>query len=174
MCCIQFIDLSTDTGGTITSYFYDFGDGAIGTQMEPQHCYVLPGTYIVTLLVTDNMGNVDTVIHTIYITHLDSIGCNCFSGIHDFSKGLAETALSPNPFHSISQLEIKNSKAAFQNCEFKIYNTIGALVKTLPLSFRGENREAEINRYGLNDGLYFYMVTTADSDLIGSGKFLVE
>ena len=48
---------STDPDGTITTYEWDFGDGTKGTGVSPTHTYpYLPGTYTVTLLVTDNTG----------------------------------------------------------------------------------------------------------------------
>ncbi|MCK4477127.1 PKD domain-containing protein, partial [Candidatus Bathyarchaeota archaeon] len=47
---------SYDPDGTITSYFWDFGDGANATGMILTHSYADNGTYIVTLTVTDDDG----------------------------------------------------------------------------------------------------------------------
>lgn len=47
---------STDSDGTITGYAWDFGDGAAGTGAKPSHTYATPGTYQVTLTVTDDRG----------------------------------------------------------------------------------------------------------------------
>lgn len=46
----------SDATNVIASYAWDFGDGTTGTGMTPQHTYTLPGTYIVTLTVTDDEG----------------------------------------------------------------------------------------------------------------------
>ena len=46
---------STDPDGTITSYAWNFGDGHTGTGATPVHVFA-PGTYTVTLTVTDNRG----------------------------------------------------------------------------------------------------------------------
>jgi len=43
-------------GRTIASYGWDFGDGAIGSGVQQTHAYAQPGTYAVTLTVTDNAG----------------------------------------------------------------------------------------------------------------------
>lgn len=40
----------------IASYSWNFGDGSTSTATSPNHTYVTPGTYYVTLTVTDNNG----------------------------------------------------------------------------------------------------------------------
>ncbi|WP_432949219.1 PKD domain-containing protein [Kribbella sp. CA-253562] len=45
---------SNDPDGSITSYAWDFGDGTTATGPSPVHSYAAPGSYTVTLTVTDN------------------------------------------------------------------------------------------------------------------------
>ena len=47
-------------GRTISSYRWDFGDGSSGTGVQPSHAYALPGSYNVTLVVTDDAGRTAT------------------------------------------------------------------------------------------------------------------
>jgi len=51
-----FTDASTDTGGTITAWSWDFGDSGTSTTKNPVHTYGAAGTYTVTETVTDNLG----------------------------------------------------------------------------------------------------------------------
>jgi PKD repeat protein len=51
----NFTNSSVATTG-IASYEWDFGDGSTSTTTNPSHVYVTPGTYFVTLTVTDNNG----------------------------------------------------------------------------------------------------------------------
>ena len=45
---------SSDTGGVITTYTWNFGDGSTGTGVNPTHVYASANTYSVTLTVTDD------------------------------------------------------------------------------------------------------------------------
>ncbi len=49
-----FTDSSTDSGGTITSHSWTFGDGSTSTATNPSHTYAAQGTYSVTETVTDS------------------------------------------------------------------------------------------------------------------------
>jgi len=50
---------SSDVDGTITEWYWDFGDGTNGTGEITSHNYSTPGIYNVTLTVTDNNGDTD-------------------------------------------------------------------------------------------------------------------
>jgi PKD repeat protein len=65
---VTFTDGSTDSDGTVVSWFWDFGDGTTNTPQNPRHRYREPGTYTVTLTVTDNNGAVDSTRKTITVS----------------------------------------------------------------------------------------------------------
>src|SRR6185503_12952129 len=54
---VQFTDLSTNGGSTITSWAWNFGDGGTSTAQNPSHSYGTPGTYTVTLTATNGVGS---------------------------------------------------------------------------------------------------------------------
>jgi len=47
---------STDPDGTIVGYSWDFMDGSSSAEANPLHEFTVPGTYLVTLTVTDDQG----------------------------------------------------------------------------------------------------------------------
>jgi PKD repeat protein len=48
---------SSDPDGHVVSYAWSFGDGGLGSGAAPTHIYAAPGTYTVTLTVTDDSGS---------------------------------------------------------------------------------------------------------------------
>lgn len=58
----DFFDLSINA----VSYFWDFGDGNVSTEMNPAHIYQEPGEYLVTLTITDEGGCSDLITYGPY------------------------------------------------------------------------------------------------------------
>ncbi len=58
---------SADTDGTLSSFAWNFGDGATGTGRTATHTYAATGTYSVTLTVTDNDGAKASVTKTVTV-----------------------------------------------------------------------------------------------------------
>ena len=90
--------LSTDSDGQITRYAWNFGDGTMGDGTPVGHAYAAPGTYAVTLSVTDNLGATGTRTQTVtavrlpmHVADLDGTGTAVQSkwnatvtiGVHD-------------------------------------------------------------------------------------------
>ena len=53
---VQLQDHSSDIGGAVESWQWDFGDGNSSTLQHPQHTYSEAGVYTISLLVKDNQG----------------------------------------------------------------------------------------------------------------------
>jgi PKD repeat protein len=66
---IQFTDISTDSDGSIVSWYWDFGDGNISNIQNTSHSYQEKGMYSVSLLITDDDGDFDTKIIDIYVNN---------------------------------------------------------------------------------------------------------
>jgi chitodextrinase len=62
-----FHDGSVDLDGNLTAWQWTFGDGSSSNDENPSHLYAAPGSYSVTLTVTDDRGATTTVTHLITI-----------------------------------------------------------------------------------------------------------
>lgn len=65
---VNFSNSSTDSGGTLSSYAWNFGDGSTSTSASPSHTYTVAGTYTVSLTVTDNTGASNTKTASVTVT----------------------------------------------------------------------------------------------------------
>jgi PKD repeat protein len=53
---VTFTNRSSDPDGSVTGFTWDFGDGAESTAANPTHTYEQAGRFVVTLVVTDDLG----------------------------------------------------------------------------------------------------------------------
>ncbi|TAE53894.1 MAG: PKD domain-containing protein, partial [Bacteroidetes bacterium] len=95
---ISFSNTSVGNSGVIVSQLWNFGDGNTSTQATPSHTYLTPGTYTVTLTVTDANGCTGTTSQTIRVYALPN--ANFFTNSNQGCAGTAiqfvNTSTGPN------------------------------------------------------------------------------
>jgi PKD repeat protein len=64
---VSFTDLSTPGINPIATWDWNFGDGNTDNIQNTTNTYTSGGTYTVRLIVSDGLGNADTVTHIIYV-----------------------------------------------------------------------------------------------------------
>lgn len=69
---VVFADNSQNVGGSnahaVVQWQWDFGDGQSSTVANPEHTYANPGSYPVTLIVTDQSGETDRFTRIVSVT----------------------------------------------------------------------------------------------------------
>jgi len=65
---------STDDDGSISSWYWTFGDGGSSTLPDPSHTYTQAGKYTAVLKVTDNSGGTDTISADVTVNSKTSEG----------------------------------------------------------------------------------------------------
>ena len=117
---VQFTVLDPPTDlPAVVSFSWDFGDGGISDQQDPEHVYVTSGTYNVSLTIIDTMAATNTVVKQITVNPLPislfSIGSQTCQGndvsftdysttqtgyitewFWDFGDGNTQTVIFPN------------------------------------------------------------------------------
>ncbi|MEO5570830.1 MAG: PKD domain-containing protein [Bacteroidia bacterium] len=66
-CSVPFIVSFSSTSTGITNWSWNFGDNGTSTSQNPSHTFLSPGSYTVTLIVTNANGCKDTLIKAGYI-----------------------------------------------------------------------------------------------------------
>lgn len=93
----RFVDLSYAADGTLTQKRWSFGDGASSEQSDPVRTYATPGTYNVTLHVTDNDGAVHSLTRVVTVaagsSTLSAQNCNSLDGSWLLGQDAARTYL---------------------------------------------------------------------------------
>ena len=64
---VEFTDESFDADGQITNHFWDFGDGGTSGLENPSHRYAQDGTYEVTLTVTDDRKETQSLTRNLVV-----------------------------------------------------------------------------------------------------------
>jgi len=67
---VQFTDLSVAGTGSIIGWSWQFGDGGFSLDQHPQHTFEYPGTYSVSLSVTNSADSTSTLTRTDFVTAL--------------------------------------------------------------------------------------------------------
>ncbi len=140
---VQFTDTSRDEDGTLTSWYWTFGDGSTSSDRNPTHKFNSGKTYSVSLKVTDNNGDQDTVTKSIQVTALSTITgsvkdkdgnpiSNAKIEVFEVGKstGIESTTTSSNGIYTISEIpsdtyDIESSKSGYDNNKMtskKIYS----------------------------------------------------
>ncbi|MEM8909171.1 MAG: PKD domain-containing protein, partial [Bacteroidota bacterium] len=58
---VSFTNLAQTNADSITDWFWDFGEGNISDEPNPDHLYEVPGNHLVSLVITDNNNCQDTL-----------------------------------------------------------------------------------------------------------------
>jgi len=142
----------SDSSNSAITWMWLFGDGNASFSQNPTYTYSSPGTYDVTLIVSNGVCSPDTIIKTITIQAI---------GLSTIIDG-KQLTVYPNPIRSIATINFE-SRSTSANIE--ILNTIGAIVmnKTISPAY-GNVYSEQIDMKNLPTGIYYAKITSASGN----------
>ena len=138
---VSFTDLSTSTGD-ITDWSWDFGDDLTSTEQNPQHEYLSPGNFTVSLTVSGVAGT-STEIKTDYI--LIPVGIN--------ENESGAIIVYPNPVKDLLIVKFPTET----NWDIKISNLKGQVVYSTSIS----GKVTEIDMQNFESGSYMLNLSSS-------------
>jgi len=88
---------SSDPEGPIAAYAWTFGDGTSGSGPQPSHTYAKPGTYGVTLTVSDNGGRTASVTRDVTVAAPPAEGAITFRAAADATGNSTRSSVTVPP-----------------------------------------------------------------------------
>jgi len=104
---------SIDADGHVTSWTWDLGDGGTATGAQVGHAYDAPGTYRVTLTVTDDRGAVGTTTRDVVVTRpaVWVLASDQFARSSTAGLGAADVGGTWTPANGTSRLTVADGYA---------------------------------------------------------------
>lgn len=100
----SFTDTSVSTHA-ISSWAWDFGDGGASVLQNPTHVYATPGTFTVTMAITDTIGCSDSITRVNYIQAIGpdvDFSQTATTGVPPFTVGFTDLTVDGTPVTSRS------------------------------------------------------------------------
>ncbi len=132
----------TNTSSNGVSYFWDFGDGATSTGMNPSHTYSTNGLYNVMLVVTNDCGS-DTTWQNVDLTTVS---------IEE--QGASPISVYPNPSQGFVTLMLNDIKAD----KIELFDLTGRLLTTVT----NARSQVSFDLRTWGAGVYYFRVTAED------------
>ncbi len=103
---ISFIGSQTDPGLDTFTYLWDFGDGVVSTQKDPDHVYADDGVYTVTLSVRDDEGGAGSTTTTAAVSNSDPVADigGTYSGDEGGAVNFYGDYSDPSPVDTVSYI----------------------------------------------------------------------
>lgn len=144
---VQFLDQSVDG----IKWLWEFGDGEVSSEQNPQHTYTQPGEYYATLTVTNEFGCVTTIVHGPFMVNTPDL--------------FIPNVFSPNDDGTNDVFMVEYTGSQFFNMQ--IYDRWGAMMydsKNKVVGWDGLNADGQ----DVPEGVYFYRVAVGDREFTGA------
>ncbi|GAB4093879.1 PKD domain-containing protein [Flaviaesturariibacter terrae] len=141
---VTFTGTSTISSGTISSYFYQFGDGHTAQVQNPSNTYATAGTYNVQLISTSSFNCSDT------ITRVVSIGCT--TAVSNLQAGISEANLLPTAVRDNATIRVSANRS--MTISWTLVDGNGRILRRFTQAVANGNGSLRISLNGIPPGAY--------------------
>jgi len=154
---------STDAGGSIIGYRWNFGDGTVGTGKTVSHVYTEAGSYPITLTVFDNEYNIDTATATLQVVTIMP-PLSVTNEITEnrgflFREYVGKVTWAPNPGNVSNDIDVVKYNIYRKLSTDTAYTLIGSMTHSAATTLY-----TYYDRFGKERKEYLYAVTAVDPD----------
>ncbi|MEA4944772.1 MAG: PKD domain-containing protein [Propionicimonas sp.] len=127
---------SSDPDGSVTGYQWNFGDGTTASDVTAGHSYAAPGSYTITLTVTDNQGATGTTSRSVTVTAANVTPVAAFAATVDALTVAVDGSGSSDPDGTITgyQWTFGDGSTATGATASHSYATAGTFTITLTVT----------------------------------------
>lgn len=153
----QAIQFTNTSGGEVTAFDWNFGDGTGSTSENPAHTFEEAGQYVVSLTTTNANGCTSFALDTITVT------LNALSGTTQGLFSKENIVVYPNP--ATSAIFISLELDAAKMITLQLSDMTGKVVSSSS-KLASQNDMFELDISTLTTGVYFLLVKTAESSAV--------
>jgi PKD repeat protein len=153
-----YAEFTDNSNPPATGWLWNFGDGETSTQQNPVHLYITPGTYTVTLTITNYNCTSQTTQQVIVI--------DSETGITELTNG-GIVKVFPNPATDMLNIVLPDMVSKAQ---FELYDATGRVVTTQQLV----NSTTQVDVSPLTAGMYFFKYYLPNTGYAGAGKLVIK
>jgi PKD repeat protein len=149
----------TDTSNPpATGWLWNFGDGGTSTQQNPVHLYLTPGTYTVTLTISNYNCSSQTLQQIVVI--------DSETGVTEVADG-SNIKIYPNPATDVLNIILSETLVKAQ---FELYDATGRVISTHQLT----DINNQIDLSTLTGGMYIFRYYKPSLGYVGAGKLIIK
>ncbi|RYZ19540.1 MAG: PKD domain-containing protein, partial [Chitinophagaceae bacterium] len=141
---VNFTGTSTISSGSVSSYFYQFGDGQTAQVQNPSHIFAAAGVYNVQLVSTSTENCSDTVTKTV------TIGCT--TAVSNLQAGISEAALLPTAVRDNATIRVSANRS--MTISWTLVDGSGRIVRRFTQAVTNGNGSLRISLNGIAPGSY--------------------
>lgn len=159
------VDLGSQSGAvsftalspTATQWFWSFGDGAVSTEANPTHIFDTPGSYTVSLTVSEADGCAAVATTLIEVIDLS------LTGSKEITTPAPVILLYPNP--SSGRVQLVWQGFGENPTQVQLIDVLGRIVWTKAISRLGSSGQQELDLEQLDHGVYWLILEATDQRL---------